>query len=80
MLQFLCTELVVFIEACCAPGLHVFALSQPNSPPVCLNPLAAPPSLQLAFRMYPECPGGHTLLAGAGCCQGGCSRASQEEC
>uniref|UniRef100_A0A7S3R6D8 Uncharacterized protein n=1 Tax=Dunaliella tertiolecta TaxID=3047 RepID=A0A7S3R6D8_DUNTE len=47
-------------------ALHVNALSQPNSPPVCPKPPAAPPSLQADPRMRPECPGDHLLLAGRG--------------
>eukprot|EP00983_Pelagomonas_calceolata_P057081 1144913-Pelagomonas_calceolata.AAC.1 len=57
-------ELVPFDEPRCALGLHVCTLSQPNTPPVCPNPPAAPPSLQVNPRMSPECPGGHLLRGG----------------
>eukprot|EP00983_Pelagomonas_calceolata_P012726 406959-Pelagomonas_calceolata.AAC.1 len=57
-------NLVPYGETCCALGLRVCALSQPNSTPVCPNPPAAPSSLQVNPRMRPECPGGHLLQAG----------------
>eukprot|EP00983_Pelagomonas_calceolata_P082311 1155891-Pelagomonas_calceolata.AAC.1 len=43
--------------------MHLYALSQPNSPPGCPNPPAAPPSLQVDPRMCPGCPGGYLLQA-----------------
>eukprot|EP00983_Pelagomonas_calceolata_P025119 789989-Pelagomonas_calceolata.AAC.3 len=58
--------MVLFGEPCCALGLRAYAFNQPNSPLVCPNPPAAPPSLQVDPRMRPECPGGHLLRAGGG--------------
>eukprot|EP00983_Pelagomonas_calceolata_P049411 1141511-Pelagomonas_calceolata.AAC.2 len=78
-MKFFSTELVLFGEAYCALGLPVCALSQPNSPPVCPNPPAATPSLQVDPRMYPECPGDRLLRAGGGLFWGS-SKVSREEC
>eukprot|EP00983_Pelagomonas_calceolata_P024134 758964-Pelagomonas_calceolata.AAC.3 len=65
-MEFSCKLVSYFSETCCALGLHVCALSQPNSPPVCPNPPAVPPGLQVDPRMYPECPVDHLLRAGGG--------------
>eukprot|EP00983_Pelagomonas_calceolata_P123340 1160996-Pelagomonas_calceolata.AAC.5 len=75
-------ELVPFGETCCALGLRVCALSQPNSPPVCPNPPAEPPSLQVDPRACPECTWGHLLQAGRGLFWGALKRSkvSGEEC
>eukprot|EP00983_Pelagomonas_calceolata_P093204 1157751-Pelagomonas_calceolata.AAC.7 len=63
-MHFFSAELVPLGEPCCVLDLHVCALSLPDSPPVCLNPPAAPPSLQMAPKIFPECRGGHLLRAG----------------
>eukprot|EP00983_Pelagomonas_calceolata_P116039 1160262-Pelagomonas_calceolata.AAC.3 len=62
----------------CAIGHQtVRATHQPNSPPECPNPLAAPPSLQVDPRMCPECPGGHLLQAGGGLLLGGAPKLAE---